>query len=644
MKKLFASLVASCAIAFSADAQLTENFESTTGTALPSGWTQTVAVGMPNDSVGWNCGINTALGSTDFPLSAHTKFVALNDDKRAGANNTNSLLVSPVFSLTSGSWWLKFDAYYVKGTYSSITETLTVEVTTDAGSTWTVVSTLNGASGWSTRYVDLSAYAGMSNVQVGFRYKDGGGWLFGAGIDDISVFSPAANDIALTAIAPTPADPQSYATGGSNITVIGQVFNNGSTTITSYDVKYIFNGGSVVTNPVTGVSIAPFTSATFTATTPVTMPAAVGPYQLKVWASLTGDANATNDSAAMDTLTTVAFMPTKKIVFEEGTGTWCQWCPRGAVYMDSLHTLYGNGVSLIAVHNGDPMVLTAYDTWLGGKIGGYPSVLADRRYTMDPSDVLAAYTQLNDDFAFANITATPTLTGTSLSVAVTVKPALELKNAKLAMVITEDDMSGTTSGWAQANAYSGSTTNFLSGGGINYNALPNPIPASQMKYDFVARSIDPSVTGGAGLLPATMVASTDYNYTFNKTIPATWATNKLHGIIMLIDGAKGTILNSNNFSLTVGVADVAAGVENFVVRPNPASDVANVIFDLKNSGNVQVDVVDMLGRTVLNVPAGKMQVGTNRVMLPLADLTSGIYVVRIQTEMGTITEKLNVTK
>jgi hypothetical protein len=30
--------------------------------------------------------------------------------------------------------------------------------------------------------------------------------------------------------------------------------------------------------------------------------------------------------------------------------------------------------------------------------------------------------------------------------------------------------------------------------------------------------------------------------------------------------------------------------------------------------------------------------------LPLADLTSGIYVVRIQTEMGTITEKLNVTK
>ena len=648
MKKLLLALSVVCAASTAGLAQFSENFESTTGTALPAGWSQTVAVGTPNDSVGWNSGTNTTLGSTEFPMYPHTRYIAVNDDKKQFANNSNSLVMTPTFSLGAGSWWLKFECAYLHRTYSGNTETATVEVTTNGGATWTVVSTLaaNVTYWWETRYIDMSAYAGMSNIQIGFRYRDASGWLYGWGIDDISVFSPPSNDIALTAIAPTTGSPNSYATGGSNITVIGQVFNNGASTISSYNVKYIFNGGSVVTNAVTGVSIAPFTSATFTATTPVTMPTAVGPYQLKVWAELAGDPNATNDSAAMDTLNTVSFMPVKVLAFEEGTGTWCQWCPRGAVYMDSLHTLYGDGVSLVAVHNStsDPMQLPAYDALISSKVSGYPSVLVDRRLSIDPSQALDAYTAMHDDFGFATVGATPTLTGSNLSVAVTVKPALNLTNAKLALVITEDEVSGTGAGWSQANAYSGSTTTFLTGGGVNYNLLPNPIPASQMKYEFVARSIDPSPTGGSGLLPASMTYGTDYNYTFTKTLTSSWVTNKLHGIVLLLDGANGAVLNSKNFSLTVGISDVKAGVENFIIRPNPASTQATLVFDLKNKENVQIEVYDMLGRSVYAAPATMMNAGTVRVDIPLSNLATGMYNVKVQTENGTIVEKLNVVK
>ncbi len=647
MKKLLLSITACVAVSFASNAQFSENFESTTGTALPTGWTRTVAVGLPNDTVGWNTGTNVSLGSTDMPFAAHTRFVGVNDDKYTGANNTNSLLVTPTFTLGTGPWWLKYDCYYFKGTYSGITEGATIEVTTNGGSSWSVVSTLvaNTVSGFQTHYVDLSAYAGMSNVQIGFRYTDNTGWLFGWGVDDISVFSPPANDIALTSVGPTTGSSNSYATGGSSVTVTGQAFNNGSATISSFDVNYVFNGGSVVTNTITGVSIAPFTTGTFSATTPVTMPTAVGPYQIQAWATLTGDVNAVNDTAGLDTLNTVAFLPTKVMAFEEATGTWCQWCPRGLVYMDSLRTLYGNGVSLIAVHNSDPMVLASYDTWMGGKISGYPSVVVDRRLVADPgTDLLDAYTAMHTNFAFANVTTVPTLTGSSLSVAVTVRPAIDLNGAKLALVITEDDMSGTGSTWSQANAYSGSSTNFLSGAGVNYNALPNPIPFAQMKYDFVARSIDPSATGGAGLLPASMTNSTDYNYTFTKTIPSTWGGNNLRGVVLLLDGAKGYVLNSQNFAVPVGISELSAGVENFVIRPNPATTQATLVFDLKNSSKVQVEVYDILGRSVYSIPSTLLAAGTGRISVPLAGFSAGIYNVKVQTETGVISSKLNVIK
>ncbi len=646
MKKTLLSVAACLAIGITGHAQLTENFESTTGTGLPSGWTQSVGTGTPNDSVGWNSGTNTSLGSTDFAMYPHTRYVAVNDDKYGGAANTNTFLMSPSFSIPAGSWWLKFECSYLKGTYMSITEAATVEVSTDGGTIWNVVSTLNANASlwWEPRYIDLSAYAGMPNVKVGFRYKDNGGWLFGWGIDDVSVFSPPANDIQLVAIAPVDGNPNGYGVAGSNITITGQVRNNGGTAISSYNIKYVFNGGSVVTNAVSGTPVAPFTTGTFSATTPVTLPAAVGPYQLTTWAELTGDVNATNDSVGLDSLYTVAFMPTKTMAVEEGTGTWCQWCPRGIVYMDSLHTLYGSGVSLVAVHNNDPMEVTAYDAWMGTQIGGYPSVMVDRRYEMDPSQLLDAYTALHDDFSFANVTAVPTLAGTSLSVAVTVKPAININGAKLALVITEDNLSGTTTAWAQANAYSGSTSNFLTGQGVNYNALPSPIPASQMHYDFVARSIDPSATGGAGLVPASMVYNTDYNYTFNKTLTSTWVNNKLHGVVLLLDGNNGSVLNSANFSVSVGINDLNAGIENFVILPNPASTQASVIFDLKNSGNVQMEVYDMLGRIVHTVPSSYMPSGTGRITVPLTDFAPGIYNVKVQTENGIISGKFNVVK
>ena len=40
----------------------------------------------------------------------------------------------------------------------------------------------------------------------------------------------------------------------------------------------------------------------------------------------------------------------KMVIGEEATGTWCQWCPRGAVYMDLFEQKYSIYWEGIAVH------------------------------------------------------------------------------------------------------------------------------------------------------------------------------------------------------------------------------------------------------------------------------------------------------
>ena len=646
MKKTFTYLMLSACIAISAksSAQLSETFESTTGTALPTGWTQNVT---PTDSTGWNSGDNTTLGSTNFGMNAHTRFVGVNDDAHQNAANGNELLMSPSFSVPTGTPYLSFDCCFLGGTYSGTTEAGTVEASTDGGTTWTVVSTLagNAAYWWEPRYISLSAYAGM-NIKLGFRYKDNGGWLYGWAIDNVNVFNPPANDLGLTSITPMVGTAGAYGMTGSAITMAGTVFNYGATAVSSYQINYMFNGGGVVSNTVTG-TIAPFASANFTDASPVTLPGTTGAYPIRMWVSLTGDANATNDSSVMDTLTAVSFMPAKKLAIEEATGTWCGWCVRGIVYMDSLRELYGNGVSLVAVHNSDPMTVGAYDTWMGTQISGYPSVVIDRSFTDDPQNLLSIYTAHHTDFGFADITLNTTWTTSSVSVVTTVKPALDLNgDYRLVLVLTEDGVHGPSGGtWDQHDYYSFSSNNLpLTGQGVNYQDSTNPIPGASMHYNHVARVISPSVSGTAGVLPSSMTAGTNYSATLTASIPAGDNINYMHAIVMLIDNANGHVLNTQNADLTLGVSNANTALESVVIYPNPAVNNATVQFGLHSASTVSIEVSDVVGRVVYSVPAAEYNAGAQHISISTADMAPGIYNVKIQTENGVVTQHLTVTK
>ena len=49
----------------------------------------------------------------------------------------------------------------------------------------------------------------------------------------------------------------------------------------------------------------------------------------------------------------------KNVLIEEATGTWCNTCPSGIYYLDSLHHAYDNVIA-IAIHTRDAMACEEY--------------------------------------------------------------------------------------------------------------------------------------------------------------------------------------------------------------------------------------------------------------------------------------------
>lgn len=633
-----------------AQTAFSEDFEGVTTPALPASWEN-----KKTGTIGWqtHTGSITFPGSgVDWSIKTHTQYAVVNDWNNATDINNPSSLLTPLIDMSALTVpYLSFDYYFVSARVGSNVETFAVQASTDSGKSWTTIKSVTAGDPyeWQKAYIDLAAYIGEDSLMLAFTYSDKGAKIIGVTIDNIKVYDPPANDIAITAVTPAVGSYKEYGVANSNINIAGEVFNEGSSSITSYTVHYQPGTGPVVSTLVNGVNIAPFTSANFSAT-PWTVPTANGPTDIKVWVELSGDTNTNNDSDATQIIS-VPFMPKKKILAEEGTGTWCGWCPRGAVYMDSIahSSTHSNSFSLVAVHNNDPMVVTAYDNKIGGLIGGYPSMAIDRRLEVDPSELYDVYAEHKDNFGYADITLTDvSAAGFNYSLKVTVKPAVDLNgDYRLALALTEDDVTGTGNGWEQANYYSYQSQNIpLSGAGLDWKQEPNPVSAEKMRYNHVARAIIPSPDGAAGSLPATMTAGTTYDYTFNTITQPFWHryNENMHAVVMLIRASDGHVLNSNNIVVPLGLSDVDAGINNFRVSPNPANSVAYVNFSLEGNSDVKVIVTDAIGRTVNIIEKNDLEAGMHRLNIDMSQQASGVYNVTLQTESGKISARLSVVK
>jgi len=434
---------------------------------------------------------------------------------------------------------------------------------------------------------------------------------------------------------------------GQNVTPKLTVVNAGTTAINSFDVNLNY-GGNNYSQSVTGVNIASTSNYVVTLNS---LPLVAGN---QVYTATVSNVNGATDDVSSDDTLVGSINPVvpavgKMVVSEEGTGTWCQWCPRGAVFMDQFNTKYSQFWAGIAVHNGDPMTVTDYDASFGALISGYPSSLVDRGTDVDPSGMTPDFLTRVQVAPKAFITngATWDAASRTLNVSVTADfQASANNNYKLACVLTEDGVTGTGSGYNQSNAYSGGNNGVMGG----YEALGNPVPAAQMVYDHVARAIAPSFSGYTNSFPATVASGDMHTINFSFVLPTTWNENEIHIVGLLID-PQGRIDNAGKATITEAVTNgyvngSNAGIyevndtqldESVKIYPNPTSSFTNISINLKASSEVEVSIVDLSGKIMSQRNYGLLNGNTN-LPLNVNSYSSGVYMVKTIIN-GTIIQK-----
>jgi Outer membrane protein Omp28/Secretion system C-terminal sorting domain len=440
---------------------------------------------------------------------------------------------------------------------------------------------------------------------------------------------------------------------GNNV-ISGTLTNLGSATITSLQLNYKVNGGAPVSATLNSLSIAPSGGTyNYTHTTPWNVPSGGVAYALDIYAdNLNGNADTenSNDTLTLSLLSTLGVNAPKVVMIEEFTGAWCQFCPDGVVVLNQIEAAHPDDVEIVSVHDGDGMEF-AEGIRSAFAVSSYPSANVDRwlfsgetKIPVSRSTWSSYTTQRLNANSPVEVTVTNTYNSSTGVADVTVTADFvdySVGDLRIGLMVTEDSVIGTGSGFNQVNYYNTTAGHFYYGAG-------NPIVG--FEHDHVLRQHDGNAMGQAGLIPATAVPGGSYTYNTNITIPSTWNENHVRFVGYVYryetDLLEGEILNSGGSDLGVATAtETAIDAHNGLmgVFPNPTTGIAYASVEFSKNTEATVEVFTMTGQKVATLKEGNFAAGTHRIYFDASQQPGGIYFVTVKTAESSWTEKLVVT-
>lgn len=327
----------------------------------------------------------------------------------------------------------------------------------------------------------------------------------------------------------------------------------------------------------------------------------------------------------------LAFTPTKRIVIEEGTGTWCGNCPFGFIALEHLENLYHDQVIPIGVHSQDAFEFAEYISHLDYK--AYPQGIINR------IDTIYVPMYSADDISFTSPTGNKTFTDivlremekyadadvhitnaiydpsiNQLSVTTSINYALDIEsnNCNVFYVILENGLPGTQDNYLSGVAYEG------------YPILGKWIAGQEYGtskvnyiYDDVARAIiGTSFNGLSGYIPTSVTANSPIQFNiYNSIPPKVTDMNNASVVCMLINMTTGRVINAAKANFTQGVVSIneLSTAENNI---NINAKGQNVTVQFENDGKATVILYDINGKIINQassvVNAGEsMSIGSN---------------------------------
>lgn len=155
--------------------------------------------------------------------------------------------------------------------------------------------------------------------------------------------------------------------------------------------------------------------------------------------------------------------------------------------------------------------------------------------------------------------------------------------------------------------------------GNGVNAIPFDSGATQVAY-----------YGGFGMPTIAVVAGNQHTVLFTHVGFTTSDTTTI-----------GTEIR--NFFLN-GVGETNSLVSNMNVYPNPACDHVELKFNLVQSSEVTMQIVDPLGQVVREEQMGELTQGEHTTAVSTADLADGMYYMRLQTSEGVVSREIIISE
>ena len=551
---------------------------------------------------------------------------AMSNSRFTSPGKADNWMILPQFSLPNTIPYIKWKGRDVNQTNGHEEYEILISTTDNDTSNFTKIITITEAS---TNYKDwslvLADYAGQ-NVYIAFRHVTFDAYLLC--IDDIEVGGTFNTDLAILK-----SNVEEVVLAPSTISVSNvKIANKGIVEIGSFDLNWSLDDGNVFTKSYSGLGIDPLTG-TYTVTHPDEPEInTVDQHILKVWISNVN--GSPDDNSANDTLTYhiggISMIPTKSIIVEEGTATWCSYCTDGAVRLLDILETVPNTIG-VAIHSGDVMSCADGDTILEHYIAALPRGAVDRIKYEEFDDVgfsrgswKTKAIQRTSAIVPAEVSVFPEINVLTnvLTVDISAKFYGVFNNDyRVSVMILEDSVTG-GSDYDQSNHYNNEPGHPMYG-------LGNPIVG--YVHDGVLRKTLGGTWGLDGVIPETTADQGVYSYTFTYTIPEEWNRNHIRVIGVLQnyseDVNQRSIINSaEENGVLVGVPNIEVSRE-VKVYPNPTGGI--VFVEAGKFDNIKI--YDIAGTKVYEGKESK---------LDITELPKGFYIIKIMFNDKTITKEL----
>lgn len=517
-------------------------------------------------------------------------------------------------------------------------------------------------------------------------------------LDDVVLFAPNQLDAAMLSVGL----PNYLA--ASTLEVNGSMINVGVDNITSFDVNWQLNDGDTYTSSYSGLDIAPTEIHSYTCEDELSVVA--GEHNVKVWVSNVngGDDDDPANNEAIIPLHVATKERDRLPLFEEFTSSTCGPCAgfNENTLNPFLAQIEGQ-YSIIKYQMSWPQPGDPYYTEEGGERRQYYGVSAVPTLFTEGGDGVTNVTVFNDIKAipsYVDLKGVHHLDGTNIEVEAVLTPYLGIEDFTMHIVVVENVTTGNVGNNGETEFHSvmmkmlpdafGSNINAEAGVPVVINETVDLADTFIEEYDDLSvviflqndnnRSVFQSCYSTEGVIPAMIGSATasvnDYEVTLDWEAPT---RGDLLGYNVYMKGEFDEPLNGDDlitetsYQYTVAEnglyqffitavyddfesapygpvdADVQVGLQqlegaSLTIYPNPLTANSKLELSLDESANVEMQVVDMLGKVVYSKNYGLMPVGLNTMNINGAQLQNGIYMVQLLINDNKVVRRVSVAK